>query len=165
MSNHCKILLIGQPFHGKSTFGNFLKEALGEAQAFSTSSYLVYRLSLMEGIPVNEIIAHKEQYRPKLIALGNAMCGADPACLVGICLWACQARFALIDGIRRMSEFNASRAWFDEIIWVERTDAPPSKERVEMNQEHATLVIHNQGNLEKLQQDAIQLAESLKQRF
>ncbi|MBF0196895.1 MAG: hypothetical protein HQL32_04265 [Planctomycetes bacterium] len=162
MKNKKKILVIGNKYHGKTTFAGFLKEALGDAEAYSTSSYLIYRLSLISGVSESVILSEKEKYRPELVKLGNAMCEADPGSLVSICLWAAQSEFILIDGVRRISEFDRVKDWFDEVIWMNRPSEPLGADNLELTSGHANRVILNDGSLEDLNKKAQQLAQELK---
>lgn len=157
-----KILIIGNKCHGKTTYANFLKDELGSAEAYTTSSYLVYRLSLIKGVPENVILENKETYRPDLIELGNAMCEADAGCLVSICLWASQAKFILIDGVRRISEFSKVKSWFDQIIWMNRPSEPIGLDNLELKDQDADIIIENTGSLEDLKSRAKQHALELK---
>ena len=145
-----KILIIGNKLHGKTTFAKFLCEYLKDAESFSTSSYLIYRLSLLEGVSESEILEKKEIYRPKLIPLGNAMCDADAGCLVSICLWSSRCANVIIDGVRRISEYDNVKGWFDHIIWVDRPSQPLGLDNLELTPEHANTIIKNHGSLEEL---------------
>jgi hypothetical protein len=111
-------------------------------------------LSLLEGVSEEEILADKETYRPKLIKLGNAMCDVDAGCLVSICLWSSHCSNIIIDGVRRISEYNNIKDWFDHIIWVDRPAQPLGLDNLELTQEHASSVIHNHGDLNDLKEQA-----------
>jgi hypothetical protein len=148
------ILIIGNKLHGKTTFARFLCEILKDAESFSTSSYLIYRLSLLEGISEAEILAKKETYRPKLIKLGNAMCDADAGCLVSICLWSSHCSNIIIDGVRRVSEFNNIKSWFDHIIWIDRPSEPLGLDNLELTSDHGNSIIKNDGDLNDLKLQA-----------
>lgn len=162
MENKNKILVIGSKCHGKTTFSHFLRDALGSADAYSTSAYLVYRLSLIEGVSEKEILTEKEKYRPQLVTLGNGMCDVDAGCLVSICLWASSKDTVIIDGVRRISEFSRVKGWFDRVIWIERPSEPLGMDNLELSAEHADEVIENSGTLEDLQEKARLLAAQIK---
>lgn len=161
MNDPRKILVIGNKYHGKTTFARFLQQALGDAQSFSTSEYLVYRLSLLNGVSVADIHKEKEKYRPELIKLGNAMCNADAGCLVTICMWSCHKTFAIIDGVRRISEYTRVKDWFEQIIWINRPSEPKGLDNLELDESHANRIILNDGSLEELQAKAIEVAAEL----
>lgn len=158
MSDSRKILIIGNKLHGKTTLANFMVDELGDAEAFSTSSYLVYRLSLIHGVSESEILADKEKYRPDLIKLGNAMCDADAGCLVSICLWSSRKKFIIIDGVRRVSEYERIKDWFDVIYWVDRPGQEGGLDNLELEAHHAHEVILNDGSLEDLKKKGADLA-------
>ena len=161
MSSSRKILIIGNKYHGKTTFANFLKDALGDAQAYSTSSYLIYRLGMLKGVSTEEILKEKEKYRPDLIELGNAMCNVDAGCLVSICLWSCHKTFALIDGVRRISEFERVKSMFETVIWINRPSEPIGRDNLELKAGDANMVIDNTGTLDDLRGKAQNLAKKL----
>jgi hypothetical protein len=154
MSASKKILIIGNKYHGKTTFANFLVKHTNNAEAFSTSSYLVYRLSLINKVSEEEILKEKEKYRPALIELGNSMCEADAGCLVSICLWSSKAKLAIIDGVRRTSEFERVSNWFDKILWIFRESEPIGKDNLELTEKVATEIILNDGSLNDLESKA-----------
>jgi hypothetical protein len=161
MTKRKKLLIIGNKLHGKTTFADFLCEILENAEAFSTSSYLIYRLGLITGASKEEILRDKETYRPQLVKLGNAMCDADAGCLVSICIWASKADTIIIDGVRRISEFSHVKDWFDHIIWVDRPSVPLGLDNLELTAKDADVVISNTGDLKDLQQSAIKLVQDL----
>ena len=154
-------MIIGNKLHGKTTLANFLCEVLPKTEAFSTSSYLVYRQSLISGVSQEKILADKETYRPKLVTLGNAMCDADAGCLVSICIWASSADNVIIDGVRRISEFEHVKTWFDHIIWIDRPSQPLGLDNLELTPAHAHRVISNTGSLADLRQQSLELIKSL----
>jgi len=137
---------------------NFMVEALGDAEAYSTSSYLVYRLALVHGVSEEEILDDKERYRPELIKLGNAMCDADAGCLVSICLWSSSKKYTIIDGVRRVSEFERIKDWFDLILWVDRPGQVGGLDNLELDPSYAQQVVHNNGTLEEFRHKAFDLA-------
>lgn len=161
MKDSKKILIIGNKCHGKTTFANMIKKHSKSAEAFSTSSYLVYRLSLLNGVSEEEILNDKEKYRPELIKLGNAMCEADAGCLVSICLWSSHEDLIIIDGVRRMSEYSRVSDWFDEIIWINRPAEPLGQDNLELDESHGTITIMNEGSLEDLEKKAVQFIEKV----
>ena len=154
MKEKLKILIIGNKLHGKTTFANFLCEEMGDAEAFSTSAYLIYRLSLIEGVSEQDILNDKETYRPKLIKLGNAMCDIDAGCLVSICLWSSKCQNVIIDGVRRISEFDNIKSWFDHVLWVDRPSQELGLDNLELESHHANTIIMNDGSLEDLKKKA-----------
>ncbi len=156
-----RILIIGRKGHGKTTFAGFLKQALGDAQTFSTSEYLVHRLALIHGTTEAKILAAKERYRPEMIVLGNAMCDVDPGCLVSICLWACHKECAIIDGIRRVSEYKRVRKWFEHVLWIERPGIPEGLDNLELTHRHAQEIIVNDGSLADLREKARRYAAAI----
>jgi len=149
-----KILIIGNKYHGKTTFANFLVKHTEQTEAFSTSSYLVYRLSLINNISEENILKEKEKYRPDLIDLGNAMCSADAGCLVSICLWSSTAKTTIIDGVRRLSEFSRVSEWFDHVVWVFRESEPIGKDNLELTEQNGNVTILNDGSLDDLESKA-----------
>lgn len=161
MEDQKKILIIGNKYHGKTTFANFLCSALGDARAYSTSSYLIFRLSLINGISTEAILKDKEKYRSELILLGNKMCDADAGCLVSICLWSCQQRYALIDGVRRNSEFSKVKDWFEKIVWINRPSEPIGLDNFELNTSQADVIIQNTGSLDDLKAEAEKFAKTI----
>lgn len=163
MKNSRKVLIIGNKLHGKTTLANFMVDHLGDAEAFSTSSYLIYRLSLLHGVSEEEILKDKEKYRPDLIKLGNGMCDADAGCLVSICLWSSSKEFILIDGVRRVSEYERIKDWFDLILWVDRPGQAGGLDNLELESHHAHRVILNDGSLEDLEATAEKLALEIQQ--
>jgi hypothetical protein len=154
MEKNKKLLIIGNKYHGKTTFANFIVKHTQKTEAFSTSSYLVYRLSLINNISEEQILKEKEKYRPDLIELGNAMCNADAGCLVSICLWSSSADTVIIDGVRRISEFSRVSTWFDKVVWIYRESEPIGKDNLELTEKDATDVILNNGSLEDLEEKA-----------
>jgi hypothetical protein len=132
-------------------------EALGDAEAFSTSSYLVYRLALVHGVSEEEILSDKERYRPELIKLGNAMCDADAGCLVSICLWSSSKKNIIVDGVRRVSEYERIKDWFDLILWVDRPGQEGGLDNLELEAHHAQKMVLNDGNLEDFRAKAFDL--------
>ncbi len=149
-----KILIIGRKFNGKTTFARMMKEALKDAETYSTSEYLVYRLALISGIQPKDVLADKERFRPELIRLGNTMCDVDPGCLVSICLWASRSQMVFIDGIRRICEYERVKDWFDRIYWIERPGLDEGLDNLELNSTHATHHIVNDGSMEDLRKKA-----------
>ena len=108
-----------------------------------------------------EILADKETHRDELIKLGNAMCDADPGCLVSLSLWASQKKTVIIDGVRRISEFEKVKTWFDQIIWIDRLDANFGVDNLELTPDMADEVIKNDKDLDHLEKLAIEKAKSL----
>lgn len=157
-----KFLIIGYKCHGKTSFAHFLQSALGEAQAFSTSDYLIYRLALLKGVDEAVLRREKEKYRADLIDLGNLMCEADAGCLVSMCLWACHKEVAIIDGVRRLSEYDNVKNWFDRIIWIRRPQKYDGKDNLQLTAEHAHEVIENDGDLKALEKKAQDFAKRWK---
>ncbi|MBF0245861.1 MAG: hypothetical protein HQL31_11440 [Planctomycetes bacterium] len=157
-----KILIIGEKFHGKTTFAGFLKKALGEAESFSTSSYLVFRLSLLKGVEVSEILRRKDEFRRELAELGDRLCGVDAGCLVAISLLACRSPVGIIDGIRRISEFEAVKDWFDDILWIRRPLLSDQNDNLELSESNAHEVIENIGSLDELRTKAERYAEKIR---
>lgn len=160
-SEQKKILIIGNKCHGKTTFANFLSKALGDAENHTTSAYLVYRLGLIKSMTTEEILAKKEDFRKELIELGNAMCEADPGCLVSLSLWAATSKWVIIDGVRRISEFDKVKDWFDYVIWIDRPDEPIGLDNLELTKDMADIHIMNDGDLAKLEQLAQLKAKEL----
>jgi len=154
MNQAKKILIIGNKYHGKTTFANFLVKHTQQSEAFSTSSYLVYRLSLINNVSEANILKEKEKYRPDLIELGNAMCAADAGCLVSICLWSSSKKTTIIDGVRRQSEFSRVSDWFDHIVWVFRESESIGKDNFELAETDANISILNDGDLDNLESKA-----------
>jgi hypothetical protein len=153
-SDQKKILIIGNKCHGKTTYANYLSEALGDAENHTTSSYLVYRLGLIKGMTSEEILAQKEDFRQELIDLGNAMCEADPGCLVSLSLWAATSKWVIVDGVRRISEFEKVKDWFDHVIWIDRPAEPIGLDNLELTRDMASEFILNDGDLAKLKKTA-----------
>jgi hypothetical protein len=163
MKKSRKILIIGNKLHGKTTLANFMVEALGDAEGYSTSSYLVYRLSLIHGVSEEEILKEKEKYRPELIELGNAMCDADAGCLVSICLWSSSKEFILVDGVRRVSEYDRIKDWFDLVLWVDRPGQAGGLDNLELEEKHADRVVLNDGSLEDLKKVAENISKEIRE--
>ncbi len=162
MSDRHKILIIGNKLHGKTTFARFLVDHLGKAECFSTSSYLIYRLSLITGASQDEILRDKETFRPQLVKLGNAMCDVDPGCLVSICLWSSTQPITIIDGVRRISEYDNVKAWFEHIFWIERPKQELGLDNLELTTAHAHHTILNDGSLEDLNASAKAWSEKIR---
>lgn len=156
-----KIMLIGNKLHGKTTLARFLRDELASAQCYSTSDFLIYRLAQMDGTDIETILADKEKYRPQLVKLGNSLCDVDPGCLVSICLWSCHSDFAIIDGIRRVSEYDKVRSWFDRIYWIDRPGIEKGLDNLELESRHADEIVKNHGNLEDLKRSAAKIARQL----
>jgi len=161
MNRSRKILIIGNKLHGKTTLADFMVEFLGDAEAYSTSSYLIYRLSLIHGVSEEEILKDKEKYRPDLIELGNGMCDVDAGCLVSICLWSSSKQCILIDGVRRISEYERIKDWFDLTIWVDRPGQAGGLDNLELEPHHADRVIVNDGSLDDFRSTAEQLSKEI----
>jgi len=157
-----RILIIGNKCHGKTTFAHYLAKELGDAENHTTSSYLVYRLGLIKGVSPEEILTHKETHRLDLIDLGNAMCEADPGCLVSLSLWAAKSSWVIIDGVRRISEFNQVKSWFQHIIWIDRPSEPIGIDNLELTPDMADEHILNDGGLDHLENLAIKKALDLR---
>lgn len=162
MSERRKILIIGNKLHGKTTFARFLVNHLGDAECFSTSSYLIYRLGLITGASEREILTDKETFRPQLVKLGNAMCDVDPGCLVSICLWSSTQPNIIIDGVRRISEYDNVKAWFEHIFWIDRPTQELGLDNLELSAAHAHHTITNDGSLEDLDAQAKEWSKKLK---
>lgn len=160
-SKQRKILIVGNKFHGKTTYANFLAKALGDAENHSTSSYLVYRLGLIKGLTSEEILANKEEHRSDLIDLGNAMCDADPGSLVSLSLWAAQSQTVIIDGVRRISEFEKVKDWFDHIWWMDRPNSDFGVDNLELTADMTDEVIVNDKDLAHLEKLAQKKAKQL----
>lgn len=154
MAESQKILIIGNKLHGKTTLAKMICQRLPSAESHSTSSYLVYRLGLLCGVSEEEILKDKETYRPKLVELGNAMCDADAGCLVSLCLWSARSDVVIIDGVRRFSEFNNVKDWFDHVIWIDRPEQPLGLDNLELGPEQGTEIIVNDGSLDDLKAKA-----------
>lgn len=161
MKKSRKILIIGNKLHGKTTLANFMVDFMGDAEAFSTSSYLIYRLSLLHGVSEETILEEKEKYRPELIELGNAMCDADAGCLVSICMWSSSKEYILIDGVRRISEYERIKDWFDLTLWVDRPGQAGGLDNLELEPHHADRVIVNDGSLEDFRATAEKLSAEI----
>ena len=119
-----KILIVGKPHSGKTTFGSELANLI-EASKFATSDPLIHNLAITLEIPEKDIREDKESYRGDLIALGNKLCDTDDAIIVKTCLFAHQfsgKKNFVVDGVRRNSEFNAVKHMFDRIFYIERED-------------------------------------------
>lgn len=162
-SSQKKILIIGNKCHGKTTFANFLSKALGDAENHTTSSYLVYRLALIKGVTTDDILNDKEAHRDDLIDLGNAMCEADPGCLVSLSLWAAKSKYVIIDGVRRISEFEKVKDWFDHVIWIDRSHQDFGVDNLELTQDMADEVILNNQDLPYLEQLAQAKAKEIRE--
>ena len=160
-SEQKKILIIGNKCHGKTTFANYLSNALGDAENHTTSAYLVYRLGLIKDLSTDEILARKEDFRSELIDLGNTMCEADPGCLVSLSLWAAQSKWVIIDGVRRISEFDKVKEWFNYVIWINRPAEPIGLDNLELTAEIADQIVMNDGDLAKLETLAIEKSKEL----
>jgi hypothetical protein len=117
-----KILIVGRPHSGKTTFGTELANLL-EASKFATSDPLIHNLALSLEIPETDIRKDKETYREDLIALGNKLCDTDDGIIVKTCLFAHQVSGKenfVVDGVRRTSEFDSVKHLFDHIFYIER---------------------------------------------
>ena len=153
-----KFLIIGRKRNGKGEFSKYLSQHLGNAETTGTSGYLVYRLSLILGISEAEVYSDKEKYRMALIDLGNSMCDADPGCLVSIALWGIDSKHIIVDGVRRVCEFEVVKDWFDVVIWVERPGENSGNDNCELGPKDAHIVITNAGSLTDLNRSAAMVA-------
>lgn len=143
LTTHPVYLIIGLPRHGKTEVGKAIADVLKCGRgSTSTAVYwgLAYEWSHTLGIDVltafTQLVATpKEQLRPDLVRVGNAMCEKNPAALS---LWLVDNGNYVIDGIRRRSELDytrkvlAERGHKVEVWWVYRTPPP---ERIEDNTE------------------------------
>lgn len=130
-------LIIGLPRHGKTEVGKAMAEVLGCGRgSTSTPVYmaLAAEWSANLGIPVldafhNLLALPKEQIRPDLVRVGDALCKENPAALS---LWLVDNGNYVIDGIRRRSELDYTRKVLAErghkvtVCWVWREPPPPT---------------------------------------
>lgn len=64
-------------------------------------------------------------------------------------------------GLRRRDEFNAARARFDDVIWVDRSQHLPPEPSNELTIEDATMVVNNNGGMYDLSKRVRELHETL----
>lgn len=155
------ILVIGRKRNGKGEFCKALTQHMAGATHCWTSAYLVYRMSLKLGLPEETILSRKESYRPALIELGNQMCDTDPGCLVSIAMFQVVTPHIIVDGVRRINEFEKVSDWFDYIVWVERPGADDGDDNCELTADVADAVVTNSGSLHDLNREAAHFAEWL----
>lgn len=151
-------MIIGPNHHGKTTFANMLARHLGYAKVCSTGDYLVYRVALEKGIAEDEVCARKEEFRKELVRMGDALCNANPGELVAVSLYGVKTDFAVVEGVRRVSELQCVRDWFDCIVWVHRPDTDPGQDNLELDEAHTTETIVNDGSLSDLETKAAAMA-------
>lgn len=120
------LFLTGLPQHGKSTARKFLCDRLRLSGA-SCSDFIYPTLAKLWGLEEAALRAlPKEELRPHLVALGDLMTAQDAGRLVDLAL---QDGRRVIDGIRRISEFDAAvrhakaKGLRPISIWVSRTGA------------------------------------------
>ena len=146
-----KVLVIGRKRNGKGEFSSALGRHIPDCDVRWTSQYLVHRLALINGFREEVITSNKEYFRDDMIALGNKMCDVDPGCLVSICLFGSRNKNVIVDGVRRVSEFEAVKDWFDTIVWVERPDIEIDEDdNMELNKTMADKVVFNTGTIQEL---------------
>lgn len=125
-----KILIIGEQGSGKTTLRRAFQKIAG-FKGYGTSEFLIFSYALDLGISEEEVLANKELHRPALIEYGNKLCNMEKGVLAKICLFAAGNDWVVVDGVRRVSEFEEVRNLFDRIIYVKR-DAEPIKDNFEL---------------------------------
>lgn len=141
--------ICGKARAGKTTVAKSLArvvQARGVDFTFEeTNSVLVEAVAKRAGISPSEVLALKEEYRPELIQLGNAMCEKDPAALARRIF---QDGHSIAIGVRRLKELETIRHDFPSVmvIWVER-DVPTITDNREIEPENCDLIIDNNGTL------------------
>lgn len=155
------ILVIGRKRNGKGEFSKALTRHLPDSVHVGTSEYLVHRMAVIEGVQEYDILDDKEKYRMALIQLGNDMCDVDPGCLVSIAMWGVKSKHVIVDGVRRICEFEAVKDMFDLVIWVERNGVDDHLDNCELERHHADHVVSNGGDLLDLNNLAAKMVEGI----
>jgi hypothetical protein len=157
------ILVCGSVQSGKSTARKLLSQYL-ERKGGSCSDVIYAILARRKGITVDQLrTLPKEEVRPELIALGNAMCAADPLYLIGNLVW---SGCSIIDGVRRKEEFKAAVHRFSPVtIWVENPNSPQLADNNEIVAGMCMHKINNSGTVADLALALESLVEHAKTDF
>jgi len=166
-----KILIIGRARHGKTTTATALRKQLTKKDFkvgnYATSQFLIHRLSEVLHVPLKQIEDNKNEYRPRLIELGNLLCDLDPGILASICLFTSKKAnddVAIVDGVRRKNEYDRVKEYFDLILYVERK-IDTIKDNFELDHVKdiaSTIYLENDGTQEDLENKISQIIENLK---
>jgi dephospho-CoA kinase len=152
-----RFAIIGRARAGKSTFAEYLADALGLTCA-NTSDWLVeverfrrHRLNVLEPEAMPSPLFNKSEMRSWLIALGDAVCASHSGFLIEQAL----KRGTVITGIRRKEEFECLPK--DVIVvFIERADSVA--DNFDVPKDKARFVIVNDGSLDDLRDKANEVA-------
>jgi hypothetical protein len=178
-------IFTGPPANGKSLARKIFCELTGIKGA-STSDVIYALMARFAGISEAELReTPKEELRPKLIELGNYLCGGSddlsknafkdpirdsiyrgPSMLTRALF---HTGFRAFDGVRRKSELEEIRYIMDWlgiqtfVLWVHRDEAPSISDNTEVTIEDATNVIANTGTPADLREKIMALLDPKKE--
>jgi len=142
-------VICGKARAGKTTiaehFTAMVQKRGAEFTYGETSGVIVGLVAGELGVSVECVLADKELHRPRMIEIGNAMCGKDPAALARALF---SVGHSVITGVRRLEELARIRQDFPGVLalWVER-DVPLIPDNREIEPEHCDALIDNNGTL------------------
>jgi len=143
--------IVGLPNSGKEIAANLLATFL-QAPRASSSSIIFDALAAQRGVPRWELEASpKSVLRPELERVGDALCEADPACLVAPLL---KRGVRVIHGVRRRNELRAARAEAIQmglspvVVWLDRRSN--NFDNTEITRGDADYTIKNYGTVGQL---------------
>jgi hypothetical protein len=163
-------IFIGPPHHGKTLARKIFCELTG-MRGGSCSDVIYAILSHFTKTPVSELQAlPKEELRPRLIELGDYLCGArdtlelnkftvpdniyrGPSALLRSLF---HTGALVFDGVRRKDElahFAGILTWLGiehRVLWVERPGCPTVSDNTEVTVDDATVVVVNDGTPSQL---------------
>jgi hypothetical protein len=180
------VVFIGPPHHGKTTARKIFCE-LTPLSGASTSDVIYSVMSRLLGCSYEELRAQpKEELRPRLIELGDWLCGVDnglPSFSLddekratldslhrsesALCRVAFLSGCHALDGIRRVNElehFKHHVGWLGLpviVVWVHRPGHPTVQDNTSLTEAHADYVIVNDGSVDDLKKKIESLVSSL----
>jgi hypothetical protein len=161
-----RLLIIGHGRHGKDTVCEILRDHMG-FRFQSSSEFCARRFIYQELAPkygytsYEQCYADRHNHRAEWFDMIYDYSRNDNSRL-GREIF---AEYDIYCGLRNKTEFHAMRntGVFDCCIWVDRSDHLPAEDRSSMNLEPwmADHVIDNNGTLEDLQRNTLELAKHL----
>jgi len=160
-----KLLILGQARHGKDTVAEILHKESGlkftSSSMFAAKKFIFNILAEDKGYEnVEECYMDRVNCREEWYILISAYNIPDRSTL---------CREILKDndiyvGMRNLKEFEASRLFFDLVIWVDASKRvpPENSTSISISKDKADIVIDNNGTLDELITKVQRLSDSLK---
>lgn len=144
-----KIIIIGQPRHGKTELGGITARILNAS--FGNTSDTIYESLAAKGETTVEALRKipKEDIRERLINEGDRLCLDNPAFLSLKQL----ETHRIVCGVRKPPELYGIKQVYPDavVVWVERPAAQWFPDNTSLTREAADYVVVNDGSLEDLE--------------